>query len=91
MAISMDEGCRNHRETLYSSKGMIVYVVGRPCNIYRLRGNPYDNYRISSQSVNITEKKIIIIVILDEKVGTLIKRIARVYFKKVFLSCDSGI
>ena len=29
-----------HRETLYSSKGKIVYVVGKPCNIYRLRGNP---------------------------------------------------
>ena len=31
---------KNHRETLYSSKGKIVYVVGKPCNIYRLRGNP---------------------------------------------------
>ena len=32
----------------HSSKGKIVYVVGKPCNIY------YDNYRISLQSVNIT-------------------------------------
>ena len=29
-------GLKNHRETLYSSKGKIVYVVGNPCNIYRL-------------------------------------------------------
>ena len=39
-AISMEKGCKNHRETLYSSKGKIVYVVGKPCNIYRLQGNP---------------------------------------------------
>ena len=39
-AISMENGYTNHRETLYSSKGKIVYVVGKPCNIYRLRGNP---------------------------------------------------
>ena len=39
-AISMEKGCKNHRETLYSSKGKIVYVVGKPCNIYRLWGNP---------------------------------------------------
>ena len=32
----------HHRETLYSSKGKIVYVVGKPCNIYKLRGKPYD-------------------------------------------------
>ena len=38
----------------YSSKGKIVYVVGKPCHIYRLRGKPYDNYRISLQSLNIT-------------------------------------
>ena len=31
----MEKGCKNHRETLYSSKGKIVYVVGKPCNIYR--------------------------------------------------------
>ena len=37
-----------------SSKGKIVYVVGKPCNMYRLRGKPYDNYRISQQTVNIT-------------------------------------
>ena len=41
-------------DPLYSSKGKIVYVVGKPCNIYRLRWKPYDNYRISPQSVNIT-------------------------------------
>ena len=51
-AISIEKGCKNHRETLYSSKGKIVYVVGKPCNIYRLQGKPYDNYRISIQSVN---------------------------------------
>ena len=39
-AISMEKGCKNHRETLYSSKGKIVYVVGKPCNIYRLGGTP---------------------------------------------------
>ena len=38
--ISMENGCKNHKETLYSSKGKIVYVVGKPCNIYRLLGNP---------------------------------------------------
>ena len=36
----MEKGCKNHRKTLYSSKRKIVYVVGKPCNIYRLRGNP---------------------------------------------------
>ena len=35
-AISMEKGSKNHKETLYSSKGMIVYVVGNPYNIYRL-------------------------------------------------------
>ena len=39
-AISMEKGCNNHRETLYSSKGKIAYIVEKPCNIYRLRGNP---------------------------------------------------
>ena len=39
-AISMEKDCKNHKETLYSSKGKIVYVVRKPCNIYRLRGNP---------------------------------------------------
>ena len=38
--LSMEKGCKNHRETLYSSKGKIVYEVGKPCNIYRLWGNP---------------------------------------------------
>ena len=33
-------GSKNHRETLQSSKGNIMYVVGKPCNICRLRGNP---------------------------------------------------
>ena len=51
---SMGKGCQNHRVTLCSSKGKIVYVVGKPCNIYRLQGKPCDNYRISLQSVNIT-------------------------------------
>ena len=32
-AISMEKGCKNYRETQYSSKGKIVYVVGNPCNI----------------------------------------------------------
>ena len=32
--------CKDHRESLYSSKGKIVYVVGKPCNIYRFWGNP---------------------------------------------------
>ena len=43
--ISMEKGCKNHRETLYSSKGKIVYVVAKPCNIYRLQetiGFPYN-------------------------------------------------
>ena len=39
-AISMEKGCKNHRETLYSSKGKIAYIVEKPCNSYRLRGNP---------------------------------------------------
>ena len=33
-ALSMEQGCKNHRETLS------MYVVGKPCNIYRLQGNP---------------------------------------------------
>ena len=28
------------------SKNKIVYVVVKPCNIYRMRGKPYNNYRI---------------------------------------------
>ena len=52
-AISMEKGCKNHRETLlYSLKGKIV--VGKPCNIYRLLGNPIVIIRLSQQSVNIT-------------------------------------
>ena len=53
-AISMEKGCKNHRETLYSSKGKIVYVVGKPYNIYRLRGNPIVIIGFSPQSVNTT-------------------------------------
>ena len=49
----MEKGCKNHRETLYSSKGKIVYVVGKPYNIYRLRGKPYDNYRISPEDLDL--------------------------------------
>ena len=49
-----EKGCKKHRETLYSLKGNIVCVLGKPCNIYRLRGKPYDNYRIYPLSVNIT-------------------------------------
>ena len=50
----MEEGCKNHKETLYSSKGKIVYVVGKPRNIYRLRGNPIVFLGFTLQSVNIT-------------------------------------
>ena len=53
-AISMEKGCKNHRETLYFSKGKTVYVVGKPCNIYRLRGNPIVIIGYSLKSVNIT-------------------------------------
>jgi hypothetical protein len=35
----MEKGRKNQRETLYFSKGKIVYVEGKPCNIYRLQGN----------------------------------------------------
>ena len=46
-AIYMEKGCKNHRKTLYSSKGKIVYVVGKPCNIYRLQlENPMINYHL---------------------------------------------
>ena len=50
----MEKGCKNHRETLNSLKGKILYVVRKPCNIYRLQGKPYDNYKISLQYLNIT-------------------------------------
>jgi len=53
-AISMEEGCKNHRETLYSSNGKVVYVVRKPCNVYRLQGKPYDNYKFSPKFVNTT-------------------------------------
>ena len=40
----MKKDFKNHKETLYSSKGKIVYVVGKPCNIFRFQGKPYDYY-----------------------------------------------
>ena len=33
-ALCMEKGCKNHKETL------AMYIVDKPCNIYRLRGNP---------------------------------------------------
>ena len=45
----MEKGCKNYRETLDSSKGKIVYAAGKACDIYKLGGKPYDNYRISSK------------------------------------------
>ena len=36
LAISMEKGCKKHRETLYSSEGKIVYVVGKPFEDYRV-------------------------------------------------------
>ena len=48
----MEKCCKNHKETQYSIK--IVYVVGKPCNIYRLRGNSIVRIVFSPQSVNIT-------------------------------------
>ena len=55
----MEKGCKNHRETLYSSKGKIVYVVGKLCNIYRLRGNPIATInQIVCDRIPITWKKI---------------------------------
>ena len=53
----MEKGSKNHKETLYSSKGKIVYVVGKPCIIYRLQGKTYDKYRISLQSVDNFNKR----------------------------------
>jgi hypothetical protein len=50
----MEKCWKNHRETLYSSKGKILHVMGKLCNIYRLQGKPYDKDSISPQSVNIT-------------------------------------
>ena len=43
LAISMEKGCKNHRETLYSSKGKIVYVVGKPCVSKRERKSVFCN------------------------------------------------
>jgi len=60
----MQEGYKNCRETLYSSKGKVVYVVRKPCNIYRLQGNPYGNYRFSPKSVNHTVQESMVIPIL---------------------------
>ena len=62
--ISMEKGCKNHRETLYSSKGKIVSVVGKPCNIYRFRGNPIVIIGFSPQPVR--KIKIIIKIVLWE-------------------------
>ena len=39
-ALSMEKGCKNHRETPCFSKEKIMHVVGKPFNIYRLLGNP---------------------------------------------------
>ena len=35
-AISMEKGSKNQKETIYSSKEKIMYVVGNPCNMYKL-------------------------------------------------------
>ena len=50
----MEKASKNHKETLNSSKGKIVYVVGKPCNIYILQGNPIVSIGFSPQSLNIT-------------------------------------
>ena len=48
-AISMKEGCKNHRETLYSSKGKIVYVVGKPYYYLQIAGKSYNYHGVSPQ------------------------------------------
>ena len=55
-AISMEKGCDNHREILYSWKGNIVYVVGNPGVIFTDCGEILYVVIIvfSPQSVNIT-------------------------------------
>ena len=53
-AVSMEKGCMNHKETLCSSMGNILYVVGNSWNIYRLLGNPIVIIEVFLQSVNIT-------------------------------------
>ena len=50
----MENGCKNHKETLYSPRGKIEYVVGNPWNIYRLQGNPIVIIGFSLHSVNVT-------------------------------------
>ena len=46
----MEKGCTTVRITKKAyaphSERLCAYVVGKPCNIYRLQGKPYDNYRI---------------------------------------------
>ena len=44
-------GLLESQETLYSSKRKFLYVVGKPCNIYRLWGKPYDNYRYCKENL----------------------------------------
>ena len=51
-AISMEKGCKNHKETLYFSKRKIVYLGGNPVIFTDCGGKPYDNYRIYLQSRN---------------------------------------
>ena len=46
----MEEGCKNHKETIYSSRGKIVW--GNPVIFVDFGGKPYDNFRTSPQSVN---------------------------------------
>ena len=83
----MEKGCKSHREILNSSKGMIVSVVGKPCNIHRLQGKPYDNSRISLQSVNIT--KFPISLLFTETRFLKIFRYAIFYIRFKVLYCPS--
>ena len=43
--VSVGFPCNIYMETLYSSKGEIVYVVRKPCNIYTIF--PFEEYRVS--------------------------------------------
>ena len=47
------KGSKNHRETLYSSKGKIVYVIGNPCNIQRFKASPSYHRFFPLQSANV--------------------------------------
>ena len=40
----MEKDCKNKKETLDSSKGKIVYVAGKPCDIYKFGGKPYAHH-----------------------------------------------